>query len=232
MGIGQKPVDEGSDPSILNRVKESRSAAFTTSSATRRFDRIRIARLVSLVLHPFLVSPLSIVLVLYLDSGAFWSALGWAVLCAAFVVGPALVFLYWKLKHKHFSDADVSVSHQRHGFYIFGGACMIVCFAILLWLNAPPLLITSFLAALAAVIVSAVVTRFWTKVSIHSCAMTGVTTMVAFYSVPIALLLTIGTLLVIWSRLILKRHTLSEAILGGVIAVSCTLLIFTPGILQ
>lgn len=229
MSIGQKSVDEGSDSSILNRVKESQSATFTTSSAARRFDRIRIARLVSLLLHPFLVSPLSIVFVLYLDSGAFWPALGWALLCAAFVVGPALVFLYWKLKQKHFSDADVSVRHQRHGFYLFGGVCMSLCFAVLLWLNAPQLLIISFLGALTAIIVSAIVTRLWSKVSIHSGVMAGVTTMIAFYSVPLAFVLALGTLLVIWSRLVLRKHTMSEAVLGGVVGGSCVLIVFLSG---
>lgn len=226
MGIGQKSVDEGSDSNILNRVNESRAAVLTSSRNATQFDRIQLARLVSLVLHPFLVSPLAIVLLLYLDSGAFWPALGWALLCAAFVVGPALVFLYWKLKQKHFSDADVSVRHQRHGFYLFGGVCMIVCFTVLLWLDAPRLLISIFIAALAAVIVSAVVTRLWSKVSIHAGTMTGVTVMVAFYSLPLASLLAFGMFLVFWSRLVLKRHTLSEVVLGGVIGASCVLTVF------
>lgn len=226
MRVVHKPVTDAADPNVFGKLKDRTEEIPSLKNAPKHFDRIRIARLISLGLHPFLISPLSIILVLYLGGEGFWSALGWAALCAAFVVGPGLVFLYRKLKLKHYSDADVSIRDQRHGFYIFGGGCMIFCFATLLWLGAPRLLITSFLAALTAIIVSAIVTRLWTKVSIHSGVMAGVTTMITFYSGPLAFLLALGTLLVIWSRLVLKRHSLSEAVLGGVIAVSCMLLIF------
>lgn len=226
MNIGQESVNETSDSNVLNRVKGSQAATFTISSTTRRFDHLKIAKLVSLVLHPFLVSPLAIVLLLYLDSGAFWPALGWALLCAAFVIGPALFYLQRKLRQKQYTDGDVSVREQRYSFYLFGGLCMTVCFAVLLGLGAPRLLIAVFIAALAAVSVSAVITRFWLKVSIHTGVMAGVTTMVAFYSIGLALLLVLSTLLVVWSRLILKRHIFSEAVLGGVIGASCVSIVF------
>lgn len=226
MSVVQKPVTDAADSNLFSGLNDRTEEIPSLNNAPKHFDRIGIARFISLGLHPFLISPLSIILILYLDGEGFWSALGWAALCAAFVVGPALVFLRRKLKLRHYSDADVSIRDQRHGFYIFGAVCMIFCFATLLWLGAPRLLITSFLAALAAIIVSAIVTRLWTKVSIHSGVMAGVTTMIAFYSAPLAFLLALGTLLVIWSRLVLRRHTLREAVLGGVIAVSCMLLIF------
>lgn len=232
MSIGQKSIDGDPDPIILNRVNEPRATALTSPGNTTRFDPIRIARWVSLVLHPFLVSPLAIVLVLYLDSGAFWPAIGWALLCAAFVIGPALLYLQRKLKQKRYTDADVSVREQRHSFYLFGGLCMVICLAVLLWLGAPQLLMSAFIAALSAIVISAVITRFWLKVSIHTGVMAGVTTIMAFYSIPLLLLFTFGTLLIVWSRLILKRHTPSEAILGGVVGASCVLIVFIPIILR
>lgn len=227
MGIIQKPVTDSADANVFSKPSDQPAEIQSLKNTPKRFDQLRMAKLISLMLHPFLISPLSIILILYLDGEGIWAAVGWAGLCAAFVVAPGLVFLYRKLKLKHYSDADVSNRDQRHGFYIFGAVCMIFCFATLLWLDAPRLLITSFLAALAAIIVSAIVTRLWSKVSIHSGVISGVTTMISFYSLPLAFLLALGTLLVIWSRLVLKRHSLSEAVLGGVIAVSCMLLTLT-----
>lgn len=226
MDAVQKSEDKAADGNLFSPVSEQSAEMLLLKRTPTSFGRIQIAQLISWVLHPFLVSPVSIVLILSLDGQGFWAALAWALLCAAFVVGPALIFLHRKLKQRQFSDSDVSIRDQRHGFYLFGAICMILCFAILLWLDAPQLLITSFLAALAAVIISAIVTRFWSKVSIHSGVMMGVTTMVVFYSILLALLFFFGTLLVIWSRLVLKRHTLSEAILGGVVAVGCILIVF------
>lgn len=206
------------------------ATAPAAAEAARRplLDQVRLARLVSLILHPFLVSPLSIVLILYLDRGDLWEALGWAGLCAAFVVGPALLYLRQKLKAKEFTDADVSVREHRYGFYIFGGACMAACFGVLLWLNAPSVLIAGFTAALSALVISALTNRVWTKVSIHSGAMAGVAAAAIFYSLPLAILLGIGTLAVSWARLITRRHTAIQAVLGWVIAVVCVVVVFGP----
>ena len=50
----------------------------------------RIARGVSLTLHPFVIAPAAIVVILALEGNGPWASLGWAALCAVFVVGPAL----------------------------------------------------------------------------------------------------------------------------------------------
>lgn len=217
---------------IESTEKNPLSAATTTpaiEAAPRPlFDQVRLARLVSLILHPFLVSPLSIVLILYLDRGNLWEALGWAGLCAAFVVGPALLYLRQKLKAKRFTDADVSVREHRYGFYIFGGVCMAACYGVLLWMNAPSVLIAGFTAALCALVVATLTNRVWTKVSIHAGAMAGVTAAAVFYSLPLAILLGIGTLAVSWARLVTRRHTATQAVLGWVIAVVCVAAVFGP----
>ncbi len=215
---------------IESTEKNPLSAATPTVEAVSRssLDQVRLARLVSLILHPFLVSPLSIVLILYLDRGNLWEALGWAGLCAAFVVGPALLYLRQKMKAKKFTDADVSVREHRYGFYIFGGVCMAACYAVLLWLNAPTVLIAGFTAALCALVVASVTNRLWTKVSIHSGAMAGVMAAAIFYSLPLAIILGIGTLAVSWARLVTRRHTAIQAVLGWVIAIVCVTAVFGP----
>jgi apolipoprotein N-acyltransferase len=95
---------------------------------------------------------------------------------------------------------------------------MIICFGVLLWLGAPRPLLSLFTAALSALVVFAVVTQLWLKVSIHTGAMAGATAAVAFYSLPLAGLLTLGLIAVGWSRLVLKRHTLPEVLTGCALA--------------
>lgn len=211
-----------------NRLSVAATPSTVEAAPRPVFDQVRLARLVSLILHPFLVSPLSIVLILYLDRGNLWEALSWAGLCAAFVVGPALLYLRQKLNAKHYTDADVSVREHRYGFYIFGGACMAACYAVLLWLNAPAVLIAGFTAALFALVVATITNRLWSKVSIHSGAMAGVTAAAIFYSLPLAILLGVGTLAVSWARLVTHRHTAIQAVLGWVIATVCVAAVFGP----
>ncbi len=192
------------------------------------WDQVKTAKIVSLILHPFLISPLSIVLILWLAEGSLLSALGWAALCAAFVVGPASLYLRDKLRRKQFTDADVSVREHRYGFYIFGGVCMLFCFGVLLWLDAPAVLIAGFTTALVALVVAMAVNRLWAKISIHTGAMAGVTAAAAFYAWPLALLLALGTVAVSWARLVTERHTLLEAVLGSVVAIACVATVFGP----
>ena len=198
------------------------------SPGNPRSNRVKLARLVSLVLHPFLISPLSIVLILWLDQGNLRAAVSWAALCAAFVVGPAGFYLWRKLKQKKFTDADVSVREQRYGFYLFGGVCMLACFGVLLWFNAPSVLVAGFSAALVALIVAVLINRYMTKVSIHAGAMAGVAVAAAYYSWPLAMLLIAGTLIVSWARLVTERHTAAQAVLGWGVAAVCVIGVFGP----
>ena len=187
---------------------------------------IKLARTVSTIFHPFLVSPLTIVLILWLDQQNLAIAAAWALLCAAFVVLPGGLYLRRKLKQKAFSDGDVSIREQRFGYYLFGIVCMVVCFALLIWLNAPPVLIASFTAALLALVASALINRVWSKVSIHTGVMAAAACMVIFYSWPLALGLAGGTLLVAWARLILQRHTWQQTGLGSLIAIASVMVTF------
>lgn len=187
---------------------------------------VRWARLVSLVFHPFLVSPSAIVLLLWLDRRDLRAALAWAALCTGMVVLPALVHLRRKLRRREYSDADVSRREQRLGFYLFGCACMVLCYAVLHWLHAPAVLLCGFHAALLATGLAILANRFWTKISIHAGTMAGLTALLAHYSLPLALLLGAGTLLVAWARLVLKQHTLTQAVAGAVIAAVSVVALF------
>lgn len=178
----------------------------------------QISLVISVILHPFVVGPMAMVLVLYLDSGNLRSALWYAAVCAALVIGPTFTYLLIQVVRQRFSNADVSIREQRHGLYIFGVTCMLICLGVLLWLDAPRVLVVLFLTGFGTIAAFAVITKLWTKVSIHAGTIAGTTAAVAFYSLPLAGLLALGTFLVSWSRLTLKRHTLFEVMLGLIVA--------------
>jgi hypothetical protein len=189
---------------------------------------LRLASLISLVLHPFLVAPLGIVLILWIDLGDLRGAMGWAALCAALVVVPALAYLRRNVRRRAYTDADVSVREQRYGFYLFGGICMALCYVALLWLQAPAVLLAGFSAALLAVAVTSLANRFWTKVSIHTGVVVGVAAMVAYDSLSVALLLAVVAVVLTWARLVTGRHTLTEALAAWAIPIACVVTMLGP----
>jgi len=189
---------------------------------------VRTARLVSLVLHPFLVCPGGIVLVLWLDQGDLAIALCWAGLCALFVVLPAAIWLLRALRQHRYTDADVSTRGQRYGFYAFGTVCMALCYGVLLWLGAPVPLLAGFMAAIVAVLVGALANRFWTKVSIHVGAMAGIAAVAALHSLPLALVLGAIAFVIAWARVTLGRHTVAQTLAGCAVALIAILAGFLP----
>jgi len=81
---------------------------------------------------------------------------------------------------------------------------------------------------LCALVVATVVNRLWTKVSIHAGAIAGVTAAAAYYSIPLAIVLALGTLAVSWARLVTHRHTATQAVVAWIIAVGCVVTVFGP----
>jgi hypothetical protein len=179
---------------------------------------LRLARWVSQGLHPFLISPLAVLAVLYLDTGSLWQALKWAGLISLLILAPATLYLQRKLARREYSDADVSLTHQRNGFYIFGAVTMLVSFAVVLWLQPPEVLISLFVAGLITLAAAILITRLWLKASIHTGVMAGSAAALAFYSLPLAVAMIGLTLLVAWARVTLRRHTLPEVVVGFTIA--------------
>lgn len=188
--------------------------------------REQVARRVSMVFHPFIVAPLAIVLVLRLDGVSLWSALAWSAICAMLVVLPAVVYLTYKLARHQYTDADISVREHRYGMYAFGSVCMALCFLTLLWLEAPEPLLAILGAGLLTTITFGVMTRFWTKVSVHAGVVSMATVAVSFYSWWLGIIFALCAFAVSWSRLVLRRHTLGEILLGWMVACLLSSFIF------
>jgi len=186
----------------------------TTRTSHNLTQRERIAQLISLVFHPFIVAPFALVLVTKLDGSSWVSALAWSAVCAMLVILPALLYMAYNLARKQYTDADISVREDRYGIYAFGTACMALCLAALFWLEAPKSLLKLLSGAFATIVVFALMTRFWTKVSVHVGLLSAATMAVAFQSLPLGALLGAITLLVGWSRWVLNRHSLAEMVAG------------------
>lgn len=184
-------------------------------------EKIRIkkyARIISWIFNPLWIAPLAFALVMYLDGNSLFAAIGWAFLSLLLLTGPVLAFMVYKLSKKQLSDFDVSRREQRTSVFVFGISSIFIGFLVLWKIGAPAITLHMLVAALITLPIFALVTRFIAKISIHSGAMSGVTVVMAFYSWPWTIAWTSSTLLVMWSRVTLKRHTVPEVISGAGVA--------------
>jgi membrane-associated phospholipid phosphatase len=179
-----------------------------------------LARLLSQIFHPVILSIASIFIVGLLGVEPGSGGLGWAVLCAALQVVPPTLFFTVRLRQGAYSDDDVSERHQRNELYLFGMLTVVAGVAILGALGAP----RPFMALLAsAALINGLawlINLFW-KISVHSAGMGSCATIAALYSQPLGLALWLCALGLGWARVRTRNHTPLQVIAGIALACAC-----------
>ena len=185
---------------------------------------VRVARLVSNILAPASISLPFIALVALYHTQNVLRALLYALLALFFLsIGP-FSYILAAVRIGKISDVDVSRRTERAGPFLFGISSALAGWLVLIILHGPENLQTLFIVTVVSGIVMMITTLWW-KISIHASSMGGMATMLtAFYGaimLPTFLLL----ILVSWSRVVLRRHTVSQVVAGSLVSIALTLLI-------
>lgn len=164
------------------------------------------AKLISRLSHPVLLFPLSLVLL-------FASQNTWSNLLGVFVLSFGLPFLFFLYLYasKKISDFDVSNREQRYPLYAASLLGMLASLAYL-YFESSTFLFYEFLR-LFCLAITLVCINFKIKVSIHTAsAMILAILLIEFYHGSFWIFLLIP--FVAASRLILKRHSWVEVVMG------------------
>jgi membrane-associated phospholipid phosphatase len=186
----------------------------------------RLARLMSNIFHPFLVSLVTLVLVIYLDGSTLAAAMKWTVLAFSIVVLPLSLYLAVNVWRGHYSDWSISIREQRSNIYVLSGICFVILVLTFIRTGAPAIALACLYSALITVVVAALINRLVTKISLHSVAMAGCAAALFWVSVPLGMFLASAALLVGWARLQLKQHTLAQVLMGWATAAGSVLVVF------
>lgn len=179
----------------------------------------RFAAWISRLSHPFLVPVPTLLAALRLDGEPWSRALAWAAISIGVGIVPPTLLLIAQRRRRGDQDWYVTVREERFGLYALGLVCLAALLAIAHTAGAPPLLLPSLAAAIAATAVGALVNRV-TKVSVHVGAATGCAVLLAWVEPRLAFGAAAAVALVAWSRLRLGHHTPGQVLLGAAIAAS------------
>ncbi|MFI2429180.1 hypothetical protein ACH5A7_34700 [Streptomyces sp. NPDC018955] len=182
--------------------------------------RTRAAKLVS-----DLLSPGHLVIALLLAVG--WSStggpagLGWGLLAAVFCGFVPLGIIRVGVRRGTLTDKHVRVRSQRVMPLSAGLVSVLAGLALLAVLGAPGD-VSAVVIAMLAGLVSVLTVTFWWQVSVHSAVAAGTVTVLllchGWRMLPLAALVVV----VGWSRLVLKAHTVVQLICGAALGgVSC-----------
>ena len=186
--------------------------------------RIRIARHVSNILAPATISLPFIVLVAFYQSQDQLTAFIYACITLFFLsVGP-LLYIIIGVRLGKLSDIDVSRRSQRVGPFIFGIVSVMIGWLVLALTNGPRNLQTVMIITVFSGIIMMAIT-FWWKISMHASSLGGVATMLTVLYGAVMLPLFVLLVLVSWSRVVLRRHTVTQVIAGSLAGIVLSLVI-------
>lgn len=173
------------------------------------------ARFISFVFNPLIILILLPFFLVYKSTSEISSALVWTGYTGIFLSAIA-VFIFLGVRRKVFSDWDVSVRAQRPLLFTFFIILGILYLLGLFLFQAPRILFIVTVSMLFGVlIVSAINMRI--KASIHVATVAAlilgaVLGFGGYYSFLLIFVPLVG-----WSRVKIKRHTVSETIVGGIV---------------
>ncbi len=186
--------------------------------------RLRIARYVSNILAPATISLPFIVLVAFYQANNKLSALLYASITFFFLsVGP-LLYIIIGVRLGKLSDIDVSRRSQRFGPFLFGIISVAIGWIVLSLTNGPRNLQTVMIMTVFSGIIMMIITLWW-KISMHASSLGGVATMLTVLYGAVMLPLFVLLVLVSWSRVVLRRHTIPQVIAGSLAGIVLTLVI-------
>ena len=126
---------------------------------------------------------------------------------------PMAIIVYWAKKLN--TDSDISNRQDRFTPLIVGIVSYFIGFLVLLFLNIDNFLTALLLCYSINTGVVLLITFKW-KISVHTTGLSGPVGALILLLGPIGALFGILYPLLIWSRVTLEKHTLAQAIAGGV----------------
>lgn len=183
-----------------------------------------IARIISTVFNPFLILPPTLYLLVNKTANNDIYAFKWAIFSFVFmsIVG---IFVFFGVILGIFSDMDVSKREERPLLFTFMGIVTILYLICLLIFNAPKvLLVTAFAISLGLVLIAIVNSKI--KASIHVATISSLVSSVAIIYGGVFIFAFSIIPVIAWSRVKTKRHTFLEAVMGGILGIALTIIIY------
>jgi len=185
---------------------------------------IRIARYISNILAPVTISGPLVVLVALYHTVNLMSALVYACVTLFFLSFGPLVYILLGVRLGKLSDIGLTQRAERTGPFLFSIASISLGLAILIYIHGPKNLETVLICTGVSAVILMVTTLRW-KISVHASSLAGAATMLtALYGIivlPTFLLLVI----VSWSRVVLRRHTVAQVVVGSLVGIALTTII-------
>jgi len=187
--------------------------------------RKRLAKLISNTLNPFVVSAVVIILLAFRETSAASEAIKWAAISLALSVLPTLIVVIFLVCSKRMDGFFSTTRKERNIAYLFASGLGAIACGLLWHLSAPEILAITFTAGLISMVLFTGINYYW-KVSLHTAFVAASLAIVIIICGTEAVWAVIFLPLVAWARIELKQHSITQVIVGGLLAALITIGIF------
>lgn len=182
-------------------------------------NKLKLAELISTITNPPIICiPLFLIIciILSFENGVFnlskFIILELISLVFASVLPMAIIITWAKILN---TDKDISNRQDRFKPLIIGIISYFIGFLVSLYLNADNFLTILLLCYATNTFIVMLITFKW-KISVHTTGLSGPVGALILLLGPLGALFGLIYPLLIWSRVLLKKHTLAQAICGAV----------------
>ncbi|MBR0271007.1 MAG: hypothetical protein IJQ68_03325 [Methanobrevibacter sp.] len=178
-------------------------------------SKLRLAKTISTFTNPPIICiPLFFIISLVLSLNNLWDFPLMELISIIFAsVLPMAIILYWAKKTGN--DKDISNREDRFTPLIVGTVSYFIGFLVSWTLGLSDFLTFLFLCYTINTFIVMIITRQW-KISIHTTGLSGPVCALIILLGPIGAIFALLYPVLIWSRVTLKKHTMAQAIAGGV----------------
>jgi hypothetical protein len=185
---------------------------------------IRVARHVSNILAPATISLPFVFLVAFYHARNQLTAFAYACITLFFLSFGPLLYIFISVRRGKISDIDVSRRSERAPPFLFGILSVTLGWLVLMLMHGPKNLQTVLIIAAVSGIVMMAIT-FWWKISMHASSLGGAATMLTVFYGAVMLPIFVLLVLVSWSRVALRRHTIAQVVAGSLTSIVISLVI-------
>jgi len=187
--------------------------------------RKRVANLTSNILNPFLVSLAVILLLSFESTSTTLDALKWSLILIAVSILPVFSVVVYLVRNERLDGVFTSARGQRTKLYWLAGVCAGVGCVILVYCEAPLILVATFVAGLSATVIFMGINLWW-KISLHTAFITASVTVLVILYGWIAAVSVVLIPLMSWARIELKHHSLAQVATGALLAALIVVVVF------
>ena len=179
----------------------------------------QLANLTSNILNPILLSLALLIFLSFESTVSTSDAIKWSLISIAVSILPVFSVIVYLVHNERLENIFVNARRQRNKIYLLASFCTAVGCVILFYLEAPSLLVATFVAGLSAILV-------FMCISLHTAFVAASLTVLTILYGSIGVVTAVLLPPVAWARIELERHSLAQVIAGALLAALIVVVVF------